>query len=133
MNLIRKLKISDIVPVEFSELEQGIIDLFNDNLSDLVVFIDESKPDEINYMKSDGTFIMQQDNKNHILRVRNDGFWSVLKFYFGFTNIDIEIIMKSMIEKTLKYKVSELSYTIINDWTYEVERKFKNNLIKLKS
>ena len=125
MNIIRKLKISDIVPVEFSELEQGIIDIFNDNLSDLVVFIDESKPDEINYMKSDGTFIMQQDNKNHILRVRYKGFWEVLESKFSMKYSDIQILIQYMIERAFKIKVSipQQIYRLI---LHRVERAFKN-------
>ena len=71
MNLIRKLKISEIVPVEFTETEQKIIE-----------FIDESYPDEIKYMKTDGTFIMRQDNKGDILWVRYKGFWEVLHSEF---------------------------------------------------
>ena len=69
MNLIRKLKLSEILPINFTEHEQEIIDLFNEKLSDLVVFIDESEPSKINYMKLDGTCILQQDNKNDILFV----------------------------------------------------------------
>ena len=101
MNLIRK-----IVPVKFSELEQKIIDLFKDKLSDLVVFIDESEPSKINYMKLDGTCILQQDNKNDILFVIYKEFWEVLDYKFGMGYDDIQILMKSMIERTFKIKAS---------------------------
>ena len=106
MNLIRKLKISEIVPVKFSELEQGIIDLFNDKLSDLVVFVDESRPDEINYMKPDGTFIMQQDNKHDKLWIRYDGFWNVLESKFDMEYTEIQNLIQAMVERTFKLKVS---------------------------
>ena len=104
MNLIRKIKISEIVPVEFSKTEQEIIELFNDKLKDLVVFIDESYPHEINYMKSDGTVIMQQDNKNDKLLVIYLDFWSDLNFNMYFT--DIQILIQFMVERILKCKVS---------------------------
>ena len=101
MNLIRKLKISDIVAVEFTEIEQEIIDLFKNNLSDLIIFVDDSKPDEINYLKSDGTFIIQQDNKSDMLWIRYDGFWEVLYLNYKLNHFDIKILMKYMIERIL--------------------------------
>ena len=106
MNLIRKIKISEIVPVEFSKTEQEIIELFNEKLSDLVVFIDESYPDEINYMKSDGSGIIRQNNKLDILRVIYEGFWEVLKIKFSMKYTDIQILMSYMIERAFKQRVS---------------------------
>ena len=106
MNLIRKLKISEIVPVEFTETEQKIIELFNYNLKDLVVFIDESYPDEINYMKTDGTFIMRQDNKGDILWVRYKGFWEVLHSEFCIIYTEIQKLITGMVERAFKQKVS---------------------------
>ena len=106
MNLIRKLKISDIVPVDFTELEQGIIDLFNDKLSDLIIFIDESRPDEINYMKTDGTCIMQQDIKNHRLCIKYIGFWSVLESKFALTYTEIQILIQDMVGRAFNKNVS---------------------------
>ena len=102
MNLIRKLKISEIVSIEFTETEKGIIDLFNDKLSDLIIFIDESYPDEINYMKPDGTFIMQQNNKLNRLFIRYLGFWSVLQLDFGLIYTEIQILITGMVERAFK-------------------------------
>ena len=105
MNLIRKIKISEIVPVEFSKTEQEIIELFNDKLKDLVVFIDESYPHEINYMKSDGTVIMQKNNNSDILWVRYDGFWEVLKSKFYIQHTNIQTLIQFMVGGIVKYNV----------------------------
>ena len=104
MNLIRKLKISEIVPVDFTEEELEIIKLFDDNLKDLTIFIQDGYPLRINYMKN-GSWIMQQDIENVILLVRYQGFWEVLDYKFGMRYIDIQILMKSMIERTFNQKV----------------------------
>ena len=105
MNLIRKIKISEIVSVEFTETEQEIIDIFNDNLSDLVVSIDDSKPDEINYTKLDGTVIMQKNNNSDILWVRYDGFWEVLKSKFYIQHTNIQTLIQFMVGGIVKYNV----------------------------
>ena len=116
MNLIRKLKLSEILPINFTEHEQEIIDLFNEKLSDLVVFIDESKPYLINYMKPDDTsFIMQQDNRLDRLLIRYQGFWEVLESKFSMEYHDIRNLMIYMIERTLKINVSILVYMKYTD------------------
>ena len=114
MNIIRKLKISEIVQVEFTKTEQEIIDLFNDKLSDLIVFIDDSEPDMINYMKVDGSCIMRQDNKNDNLLVKYNGFWSVLQSKFSMKYIDIQILVHSMVERAFNQKVSTPSVIGLN-------------------
>ena len=119
MNLIRKLKISDIVAVEFTEIEQEIIDLFKNNLSDLIIFVDDSKPDEINYLKSDGTFIIQQDNKSDMLWIRYDGFWEVLYLNYKLNHFDIKILMKYMIERILKQNISVSSIDFVSAILYD--------------
>ena len=124
MNLIRKLKISDIVPVDFTESEQFIIDLFNDKLSDLIIFIDESRPNEINYMKPDGSRIMQLDNKSKKLWIRFDGLWEVLKIKFSMEHSDIQILVKYMVERSFKIKVSP-PFQSTAPITDMVERSFK--------
>ena len=125
MNIIRKLKISEMVPVKFTEHEQGIIDLFNDNLSDLVVFIDESNSNKINYMKPNGTFIMQQDNGSDRLWVRYKGFWEVLKTNFSMEYTDIQNLIQDMVERAFKHKVSSPGTSPVT-YTNQIERDFKN-------
>ena len=127
MNLIRKLKISEITLVDFTESEKIIIDLFNDSLKDLVIFIDESSPERINYMKPDGIFIIQHDNTNDRLWVRNDGFWNVLESDFGLTYTDIQILVKYMVERALKLKVSRQK-TVGSLGGSIVERAFKQKI-----
>ena len=127
MNLIRKLKISEITLVDFTESEKIIIDLFNDSLKDLVIFIDESYPERINYMKPDGIFIIQHDNTNDRLWVRNDGFWNVLESDFGLTYTDIQILVKYMVERALKLKVSRQK-TVGSLGGSIVERAFKQKI-----
>ena len=127
MNLIRKLKISEITLVDFTESEKIIIDLFNDSLKDLVIFIDDSKPWQINYMKPDGIFIIQHDNTNDRLWVRNDGFWNVLESDFGLTYTDIQILVKYMVERALKLKVSRQK-TVGSLGGSIVERAFKQKI-----
>ena len=124
MNIIRKLKISEMVPVKFTEHEQGIIDLFNDNLSDLVVFIDESNSNKINYMKPNGTFIMQQDNYSDILWVKYKGFWGVLESKFDMEYTDIKNLIQAMVERAFKHKVSS-PIIVYKHCISMVERAFK--------
>ena len=127
MNLIRKLKISEIVPVKFTEHEQGIIDLFNEKLSDLIIFIDESRPLEINYKKPDGSCIMQQDNKNGLLWVKYEGFWEVLECEFSTEYTDIQNLIQAMVERAFKHKVST-PVTKNNIIPVLVERAFKHKV-----
>ena len=127
MNIIRKLKISEIVPVKFTETEQKIIDLFNDKLSDLVEFIDELNTDEINYMKTDGTCIMQQDNKNDKLWVRNQGFWSVLETDFGLKYTEIQTLITGIVERAFYKKVSKPNKDYMN-YISQVEIAFNKKI-----
>ena len=127
MNLIRKLKISDIVPIEFTKQELEIVNLFNDKLSDLIIFINESYPDEINYMKPDGSWIMQQDNKYDRLWIRYDGFWEVLESKFCMEYTDIQNLIQAMVERAFKHKVST-PVTKNNIIPVLVERAFKHKV-----
>ena len=86
-------------------------------------------------MKPDGTFIMQQDNKLNRLWIRFDRFWEVLYYNFGMEYSDIRILMKYMVERAFKQKVS-IPYTfggIVE--LIEIERTFqtKNNITKLQN
>ena len=109
MNLIRKIKRSEIVPVEFTEQEFKIIKLFDNNLKDLVVFIDETNSNKINYMKPNGTFIMQQDNGSERLWVRYEGFLNVLKTNFSMEYTDTQNLIQYMVERAFKIKISTTS------------------------
>ena len=125
MNLTRKIKIYDIVPVEFTEQEFKINKLFDDNLKNLVVFIDESNSNKINYMKPNGTFIMQQDNGSDRLWVRYKGFWEVLKTNFSMEYTDIQNLIQDMVERAFKHKVSSPGTSPVT-YTNQIERDFKN-------
>ena len=124
MNLTRKIKIYDIVPVEFTEQEFKINKLFDDNLKNLVVFIDESNSNKINYMKPNGTFIMQQDNYSDILWVKYKGFWGVLESKFDMEYTDIKNLIQAMVERAFKHKVSS-PIIVYKHCISMVERAFK--------
>ena len=129
MNLIRKLKISEIVPVEFNHLELKIINLFNDKLLDLIVFINDSKPNEINYMKADGSFILQHNMKNDRLYVKYEGFFKTLHNDYHIKKIDLKNLLYFFIKCNLNIESSQIFITrnrlvkiIEKSYKYEIER-----------
>ena len=124
MNIIRKLKISKVTEVIFTEVEKEAINLINDWISDLTVFIDENRPDEINYMKGD-LFVLQQDNINNILYVRYDGFWKVLNIEYN----DIQTLIKYMVEQAFKHKLQVSSLFLLSyPLVIEIEEAFKKQV-----
>ena len=105
MNIIRKLKLSEIIHVEWTIEEKEIIDLFDFWLKDLEVFVDPDKPHETNFMKQDGTFVLQQDEKNKSLFVRYEDFWEVFLSKYKMKYTDIQIFMKGMLKLAFKQQV----------------------------
>lgn len=106
MNLVRKLKISKLVNVSFTDIEKEIINFINSKLSDLIPFQYDAYPESIFYMSSDDLYILEQDNNNDRLWVRLDGFWKVLENKYSMVLDDIQVLLKYMIEQAFKHKIN---------------------------
>ena len=127
MNIIRKLKLSEIIDIEWSIKEKEIVDLFDYWLKDLIVFVDPDKPQETNYIKADGTWVLQQDEKNEKLLVKYIDFWEVLESKYKMEFDDIQSLVKTMVERAFKQQV----YTPWYYWSNSekmVERAFKQQV-----
>ncbi len=103
MNLIRSIKINKL-GIKISEKKMKIINFVNSMLSDLIPFKDDDYPMSIFYFKGD-KWILELDNKNYILWVRYDIFWSVLEEKYKIKYSDVQTLLKYMIEQTFKEKV----------------------------
>ncbi len=108
MNLVRKIKISKITSVEFTEKEKEIIDFINSKLSDLIPFKHDNYPLSIFYMSSNGKWILEQDNNIDRLYIRFDNFWQVLQTKYSMGYNDIQILLQYMVEQAFKEKVTSL-------------------------
>ena len=129
MNLVRKLKISQIISIEFTEIEISIIKFLNEKLSNLTIFVDESNPSKINYMKSDGSCIMQHNTKSDIFWVRYEGFWNVLESLYSPYYSEIQNLLKCVLEKDFKLKVSA-PIIDVSGFKTDVELAFKRKITK---
>ena len=101
-NLYRRYKISLITNDGITLEEKEIVEFILDKIKDLTLFIDDGYQ---NYMNSKGNFIFQQDEKNYTLRVRHEGFWSVLEKKYSLKYDDIQDIIKGMVETAYKMRV----------------------------
>ncbi len=128
MNLVRKLKISKIASVEFTEIEKEIIEFINSMLSDLIPFKDETFPDSMFYFKGD-KWLLEQDDCNDILYVRYDTFWHILSQNYLIKNDDIRILLKYMVEQSFRQRLSiPISYAGQSESISKIENSFKQKL-----
>ena len=131
MNLIRKLKISEIIPIKFTEKELIIIKLFEDNLKDLTIFIRDKNPLNINYMK-DGSWIMQDDTQCNTqcntIFISDEIFNFVLKQNFNLSLTEYKDVCLYMIIKIFKFDFTRYyKYNIgfvEKKYIYSIERDF---------
>ena len=80
MNIIRKFKLSEIIDVSYNNVELKIFNFLDYKLKDLSIFIDESFPNQLNYMKNNNTFIFQYDKNAEIVWFRYEGFIEYLEY-----------------------------------------------------
>jgi hypothetical protein len=83
--------------------DKEIIDFILDKIKDLTLFINEYGCH--NYMNSKDEWIFEQDEKNDRLWVRYKDFWSVLVNKYSLNTVDIQDIIKGMVETTYKMRV----------------------------
>lgn len=125
MNLVRKYKLYKFFgePLNVKELE--IILFIKETLKDLVQYKDESYPDTIFYMKGD-KLVLEENLKSEYLRVRYECFWHVLERIYLMRYIDVQVIMKYMIEEVFKRKVVTPDY-VMYDVSQLIEKAFIKN------
>ena len=124
MNLLRKLKISEFVQVNFTQDELNLLELINSMINDLSIFIDESYPNQINYMKPDGSLFFQQDNINEIAWVKRYSMWTYIYSNYK-TYYNLNIIIRFMVFKKLNILIYKKIYTT-EELIERVETRFKN-------
>ncbi len=129
MNLVRKIKISKLISVEFTEIETEIIEFINSKLSDLIPYKYTNLPKSMFYMSPAGKWLLEQDDSDNILRVRYEDFWNVLQSKYWMEQEDIENLLKYMVEQSFKSKVSKPSFLkdFSNEFS-EVEDAFKKQV-----
>jgi PAS domain-containing protein len=102
-NLYRRYKISQLLDEPLLDKDKEIIDFILDKIKDLTLYIDEDGCH--NYMNSKCEFIFQHDDKNGMLWVRYQDFWSVLEYKYLLNDVDIQVIIKDMVETAYKMSV----------------------------
>lgn len=128
MNLIRKLKISSITTVEFSELENEIIFYIEEKLKDLTTFKMKGFPNTIYYMNKEGEWVLEQDNIHDILCVNLDHYTSIFYQKHKLKRKHTKFILKYFIEKILKIKINILDFDGRSN--YQAEEIFKKKFLK---
>ncbi len=108
MNLIRSIKINKL-GIAIPEKEKEIINFVNSILDDLIPYKHINYPKSMFYMNTVGKWILEQDDRNDVLRVRYDIFWSVLENKFLMTYTDIRVLLKYMVEDSFKKRMSKPS------------------------
>jgi len=103
---LRKLKLYEMGisewPYETSyEKMKAVVD---QNLDGCEIKTTEKWPDCYFFMKGD-RFVMDQDQKNDILWIIQDGFWSRFSNEFSLEYRDIQAIIKFLVEQHLKSKL----------------------------
>ena len=125
MNLVRKIKISKLTNIPLTGVDKEIVDFINYKLSNLTPFKFNINT-YYNYMDSEGKFVFTQSDKHNTLYVRYEGLWDVLDTKYGMLYEECEYILKFMIQKYLKTKVSKpyiASYNIYNKIEFEYYEK----------
>lgn len=106
MNLVRKIKISKLTKTSLLGIDKEIVDFINSILYDLIPFQMEDNLTSIYYMNNKGDWILEQDNKNNALWVRYGMVWKILKYDYMINDINIQTLLKYMVEQAFKQKVS---------------------------
>ena len=102
-NLYRRYKISQLTNDGITSKEKEIVEFILDKINDLTLFIDDKN--RHNYMNSKGEWVFQQDEKTDTLWVRYQDFWEVLGDKYSLNTVDIQSIIKGMVETAYKMSV----------------------------
>lgn len=128
MNLVRKIKISKITEVVFTDAEKEIMNYINSKLSKLTPFECDILPTSIFYMSPEGKWVLEIDNITDRLWVRYVDFWGILEAKFLIYHNDIPSLLHYMIECYFKQKFPTRVTNGIADY-FEVEKLFKQQYI----
>ncbi len=90
MNLIRKLKINNLIPIEFTQDEQKILSTIDKIFDNLIPFKCSQYPKSILYFNEEGMciFDLYQDNYSSILFIKQKGFYDELNNSFTLIKAD---------------------------------------------
>lgn len=132
MKLTRKLKINDLIPVEFNDFEkkliaflEGIIDGFDIYNSD-----DSGIEDRTFFMDIGGYNILDYSHKENHLYVKDSWIWQKAK---DIMENDLFDYLKWRIAKLLNVRIKTISYDNKNiEETHKIEKLFKTSNIYLK-
>ncbi len=128
MNLIRKLKISNLTNLPLEGIDKKIVDFVNSKLNDLIPFKWVEFPDSVFYMNSLGLCVLHIDNKNNFLYIRWSGFWEILVNTFELEYGYIQVLLKYMVEKSFKQK-NDISIFIQQHNYKWVEQDFTQKIV----
>lgn len=130
MNLIRKYKIHKITPV-LNDKELKLINFIEDKLKDLILFKTEKLSESTFYMKLECEWVLDIDTDYKKIWINGKNFWNILEDEYEMKNDDIIILLKYMIEKTLKieivYPLTKLDYSYMEICSPEEEFKIQIN------
>ena len=104
MNIIRKLKISKLVNVEFTDMENNLLEFINDKLSNLSVYHSQKHHYSTFYMSQTGEYVLEEIRDTEIVHVNYRNIWSVLEREYGMNRDKIVHFLKYMIEVNLKHE-----------------------------
>ncbi len=127
MNLIRKYKISKLLNKPLTGIESEIIEFIKEWLKDLIPFKYDESPNTIFYMNTEGLYVLEHSFENRYLYVRWIDFWNVLSHKYSLNYIDIQLLLKFMIEEAFK---KELSTPLMahSDFNIMIEQVFKKTV-----
>lgn len=128
MNLVRKIKLSKIIPVSFSETELEIIDLLEVNLSNLVEFKTTEYTHQTYYMNKNGEMIFYRDFIYKEINFRHN-LWEKL-ILLNVNKITIKYFLKLKLNMDVSSDIiNNTSYTWITN-SIEEMYKFENGCKK---
>lgn len=126
MNLIRKLKISKLTNVIFTDIEKEIIDFINSKLTNLIPFQLEYDSVTIYHMNSEGVCLLIEDIECDELWFRYYGFWDKLENKYFISRPDTQLILHYMSKKLLSKSLSKVCISFATKTT--PERLFKEKM-----
>lgn len=124
MNLVRKIKISKLTEVEFSETELEIINFIKTNLVDLIPFTIDNYNQSIFYMNEKCDWIFDYDSKYKVIWIRHDSFINLLEHKYKIKTIDIKYLITDIF--TNIFKMDVYNFISLQYYHYgEIESEFK--------
>ncbi len=104
MNLVRKLKLNNIISEDiFSVEERKVLDFIESNVSKLTLFKTEKNDF---FMNSKGDCIIGTDIQSKLLGLRAIGFLDILESDFKLNIKNIQYLIEYFLMKKLNYKIS---------------------------